>query len=552
MTRRAPKNPEDIVTQAISSSSSSDTTQSLSVSPSNAEKIIMLRSLIPLRLALKKTACKYVSIENAPPRKRITWTMTAGIHRGRVEDSAASSGHGRALDTDADSVKKFPGSAYGTSKVTEPWKSDAHDGKDVDMEGNTARQNEVLNSLPRLEVTKDRSGENSLKVLVPKQGLEEATAASGQIKRNPGRPKKGSRSRLVSNEANLKGSRPTHHAPLRRVRQLSEQAVASASTPAPMIAESKKMTNSRGNKKNSNAPAEPPRVKRKYRKRGTGTNKDGTFVNGKGLKRSSERENNADSNNYEGNAKVLGIDGFAAGGISNTLNVLNGAVVPETAKPRGSQKSTIRNMLPISAIAVAGDISTENEDEDVVAQRLSAMNNSAPAAQQEKLNAMMNRIVNLEAHIHRLNKKHATPKDEMSELLRISGPTKSIARLKVSTDLLYMAMRDVVDDTDYNPVKMAEVIQEMWPREEVNKNEPDRIEKEGIRSIVRGLLWDRQVRGARVHKKRMERREKQVRKLNKGVGSNNGNNSSQMAVADAVLVATEGSTPNSSGRSAIN
>lgn len=55
--------------------------------------------------------------------------------------------------------------------------------------------------------------------------------------------------------------------------------------------------------------------------------------------------------------------------------------------------------------------------------------------------------------------------------------------------MVVTAMREVVEDTDYNPVMMVEVIKDIWPYDdELTKNEPDRIEKEGLRSAVRALL----------------------------------------------------------------
>lgn len=67
--------------------------------------------------------------------------------------------------------------------------------------------------------------------------------------------------------------------------------------------------------------------------------------------------------------------------------------------------------------------------------------------------------------------------------------------------------------------------QEIWPHDEVNKKEADRIEKEGIRSAIRVLSWDRQVRGVHVHNKRKEHIEKEARINNGSNGSKSKDNS---------------------------
>jgi len=587
--KNVPENPEDIVTPAYSSSSSPPPSlEMVAKRRSNTEKntvIVEPVYLIPLRLALKKTALKELSLENAPPRKRITRNMATPNTPGsvRVEASATPVRKEQVVVTDLDSGKKVS-----KTKSTEPWKTGPHDDDDEDEEGDTVNKKEVPNMSPRLKVT-DNGSSKSLMVLVPKKALEEAAAAaaaatSGEVKRRPGRPPKGARRGLVSSGAgvskrgaHLKGrSVPTRQTPPRRVRLLSEQATASASTSASVAAETKKISTRRGNSKNNaSTPTEAPRVKRKYRKRGTVTNKDGTLVNGRGRKRSSERLKGKEGTEVEPTVQAMNADGtpgenaisnndLAAGVLPNTVNILNGVVVPEGERQRkrkrprthyGSHRSTVRHLPPLPAIPVDGDAATESESEEVVAQRINAMKNAAPAAQQERIDRMMARIVNLEAHVHRLNKKQITPspRDEMRELMRISAPTKSIARLKVATDMVFMAMREVVDETDYNPVKMSEVIQNIWPHDdEVQKNEPDRLEKEGIRSAVRGLLWDRQARGVHAHNKRKERIENQARRNNarKDNGSGNGNGNmtdGQMAVDGVVPSTVGGSDPNSSG-----
>jgi len=374
--------------------------------------------------------------------------------------------------------------------------------------------------------------------------LEKNPAISEKMERKHGTPRERPRNRLVSRGAgvskrgeHLKGrSSPTRQALPEILHQISEQAVASAATSAAVSPETKKVPTRRGNKMNNESrPAEIP------------------HVNGKVTKRSSERLRRKvlEVENIDEDINAVGIsdensnfktnDELASGLLPNTVNVLNGSEVPEAERKRkrkeyprvlySSQKSTVRRFPVLSTLPGDFGVAAENGGECILTQRLNAMMNAGPAAKQENLDRMMTRIEAIESQVHRLNKNETVARSELSEPLRNSERTKSIARLKMATDIMYMAIREVVDNTDHNPVKMAEVIQNIWPdMDEVSKNEPGRVEKQGIRSAVRGILWDRHARN--------------------GSGSNGnvcGNHSNaNITVSDSGPAVTGGSAPKSS------